>query len=120
MLRRFIVSFTALVLSVSWSLPMAEADNLSDIFSGSSTGGKGDRNILYQCDSGRQIMASYSQHGDRSVLFYQRKNPRLTRALAASDSRYVGDGHEWWGKGEKPSCFRGRMGRCAAGILSRG
>jgi len=93
------------VLCASCSLPAV--NNPSEISAGGPVGGKSDRIILYQCDSGRQIMASYPEEGDRAVLSYQGKRLRLTRAIAASGARYVGDDHEWWSKGREASLFQG-------------
>ncbi|MDR3089418.1 MAG: MliC family protein [Desulfobulbaceae bacterium] len=69
-----------------------------------------DAMISYQCESGRRIVASYPEGGDRATVFYQGKTLRLTRAVAASGARYVGDGHEWWGKGDDASLFQGEEG----------
>lgn len=54
--------------------------------------------IVYRCDDGRQIQASYPDH-DTAVLQFDDHRHVLHVALSASGARYIGDRWQWWTRG---------------------
>lgn len=54
---------------------------------------------VYHCESGQTIRASYPDH-DTAVVTYRGDTHRMTIAVSADGARYVGDGLEWWTKGQ--------------------
>lgn len=68
------------------------------------TDGRPERNdvdaatVVYRCDDGRQVQASYPDHGT-AVLQFDGNRHVLRVALSASGARYVGDRWQWWTRG---------------------
>lgn len=51
----------------------------------------------YDCENGEVVRAGY--RGKEAALVYGGRNHRLTVALSASGTRYVGEGLQWWTRG---------------------
>jgi membrane-bound inhibitor of C-type lysozyme len=51
----------------------------------------------FTCADGRKVQASY--RGQAAVVIVDGREHRLVIAPAASGSRYVGDGLQWWTRG---------------------
>lgn len=60
--------------------------------------------LLYHCDSGQRIAAHYPDT-ERVHLLYQGQRYTLVIAISASGARYVGQGLQWWTKGQEGSLF---------------
>lgn len=52
----------------------------------------------YQCDSGETVAAIYPTD-DSATINYQGRVYTMNIAVSASGARYVGEGLEWWTKG---------------------
>lgn len=60
-----------------------------------------DSRLVYQCESGQTIGATY--HSDtRAVVLYKGRAREMAVAISGSGARYVGDCLEWWTKGVGP------------------
>lgn len=57
-----------------------------------------DTGIMYLCESGRKIHATYPS-SSTAVVEYRDRTLHMTRKKSASGARYVGGGLEWWTKG---------------------
>jgi membrane-bound inhibitor of C-type lysozyme len=82
----------------------------------------------YDCADGRTIQAQYPDR-DTAVLKLGDAEIRMTIAVSASGARYVGEGRQWWTKGEAGTLAPLRPGEdiaseagvaCKAGPLSAG
>ena len=56
--------------------------------------------VVYRCDSGREISASYDTEADGATVTYQGRTVEMSSAIAASGARYVGGGWVWWTRGD--------------------
>lgn len=52
----------------------------------------------YDCDSGETVAAIYP-NTDSATIEYQGRVYKMNIAVSASGARYVGEGLEWWTKG---------------------
>lgn len=57
--------------------------------------------VVYQCESGQTIQASYPTT-DTATVEYEGQTLPMTIAVSGSGSRYVGDELEWWTQGSGP------------------
>ena len=62
------------------------------------TRGVGAEVLVYACDNGQAVRASYPDR-DTALVEYQGRSRILKSARAASGARYVGDGLQWWTQG---------------------
>lgn len=67
--------------------------------------------IMYRCESGRELAASYPVD---SIAFvrYAGATREMRAAVSASGARYTGDRYEWWARGTGPGST-GRLSRFA-------
>ncbi|CAN5437774.1 hypothetical protein BH10PSE4_BH10PSE4_25650 [soil metagenome] len=63
-----------------------------------ATRGVGAEVLVYQCDNGQALRASYPDR-DTALVEYQGRSRILKSARAASGARYVGDSLQWWTQG---------------------
>ncbi|PZU08613.1 MAG: hypothetical protein DI605_11700 [Sphingomonas sp.] len=68
------------------------------------------QSALYACGDGRVIEVLYSG-GDAAVLTLGGDTVQMARAVSADGERYVGQGWQWWGKGQR----EGLLSRLAEG-----
>ncbi len=52
----------------------------------------------YYCDSGETVAAIYP-NSESAIIEYQGRVYKMNIAVSASGARYVGEGLEWWTKG---------------------
>lgn len=57
-----------------------------------------DAPIVYRCNSGRIVKASYHS-GTTAVVEYERRVREMVIVMSGSGARYAGGGLEWWTKG---------------------
>ena len=56
-----------------------------------------------KCDDGRQFKVAYTgstAEDSRAILFYKNNLYLLNIAISGSGSRYIGEGLQWWTKGD--------------------
>lgn len=63
-----------------------------------ATRGVGAEVLVYQCDNGQTLRASYPDR-DTALVEYQGRSRILKSGRAASGARYVGDSLQWWTQG---------------------
>lgn len=74
--------------------------------------------IVYRCESGREVAASYPAD---SLAFVRHAGAtrEMRVASSASGARYTGDGYEWWTRGTGPGST-GRLSRFRGDELTAG
>ncbi|MDP1617940.1 MliC family protein [Phenylobacterium sp.] len=58
-----------------------------------------DSAIVYRCANGERLRVDY-RRDETAIIEYRGETKLLTLAPAASGARYVGDGQQWWIKGQ--------------------
>lgn len=84
-----IVTFTGCVHLISTSPPVAEGTASADA------------PLVYRCNSGHIVKASYHS-GTTVVVAYEGRVREMIIAVSGSGARYAGGGLEWWTKGSGP------------------
>lgn len=64
-----------------------------------SVSGYASETAIYQCEDGERFEVAYP-NDQMAILNYQGQLLLLNLAVSASGARYIGEGWQWWTKGE--------------------
>ena len=66
---------------------------------------QGNKPVLFQCNSGTQIAATYTGDYSQARINYKNKEHVLNEHMSASGSQYQSESLIWWEKGEEATLF---------------
>lgn len=57
------------------------------------------KNAYFFCCESGEVVTVLPLNANEIVVFFEKEDYKMTRAVSASGARFVGEGLEWWSKG---------------------